>query len=79
MFHACLTPVVQFCKISSGCQIQQEEALKDFTIVYGDDERRQDTTTQSRADIRELKLKGQTMHVDTLRRLIPSNTAKWQM
>lgn len=32
---------------------------------------------KTREDVRELKQKGQLMHIDALKRLVPSNTAKW--
>ena len=66
----------QFCKISACSNVQSAE-LPDFTIVYGDDARRIDSTTKTRSDVRDLKLKGQLMHIDTLKRLVPSNTMKW--
>lgn len=66
----------QFCKISA-CSSIQSEHLPDFTIVFGDNARRVDTTAKTRSDIRDLKLKGQLMHIETLKRLIPSNTMKW--
>jgi len=53
------------------------EELGDFTVVMPDGVVRIDTTSQNRRDVRELKLKGHAMHIDTLRKLIPSNTAKW--
>lgn len=71
------TDLGKFCKISAACTISHEH-LPDYTIIYGRNERRIDTTVQSREDIKALKIKGHLMQIDNLKRLIPSNTAKWQ-
>ncbi|KAH0293124.1 trimeric LpxA-like protein [Aureobasidium namibiae CBS 147.97] len=68
--------VGKFCKITASSSIQSEN-LPDFTIVYGGNARRIDTTAKNRPDVRDLKLKGQVMHIETLKRLVPSNTMKW--
>ncbi|TIA04824.1 trimeric LpxA-like protein [Aureobasidium pullulans] len=68
--------VGKFCKMTASSSIQSEN-LPDFTIVYGENARRTDATTKTRSDVRDLKLKGQLMHIDTLKRLVPSNTMKW--
>ncbi|KAK6006087.1 hypothetical protein QM012_006497 [Aureobasidium pullulans] len=68
--------VGKFCKITASSSIQAE-TLPDFTIVYGGNSRRIDITTKARSDVRDLKLKGQVMHIETLKRLVPSNTMKW--
>ncbi|KEQ94543.1 hypothetical protein AUEXF2481DRAFT_6020 [Aureobasidium subglaciale EXF-2481] len=65
-----------FCKITASSRIQSE-TLPDFTVVYGENARRIDTTTKTRSDVRDLKVKGQLMHIETLKRLVPSNTMKW--
>jgi dynactin-6 len=71
-----LTMRIQFCKITASSSIQSG-SLPDFTIVYGGNSRRIDTTARTRPDVRDLKLKGQMMHIETLKRLVPSNTMKW--
>lgn len=80
IFYICtivvLTWKLKFCKITASASIQSEH-LPDFTIVYGDNARRIDTTTKTRSDVRDLKLKGQSMQIETLKRLVPSNTMKW--
>lgn len=80
IFYICLTVVLtlglKFCKITASSNIRSEN-LPDFTIVYGGNARRIDTTTKTRSDVRDLKLKGQAMHIETLKRLVPSNTMKW--
>ncbi|GAM87878.1 hypothetical protein ANO11243_059060 [Dothideomycetidae sp. 11243] len=68
----------QFCKISAFSKLASNEALPNFTVVMDDGLHRIDQTTLTRSDIQQLKLKGQKMHLDTLRRLIPTNIAKWQ-
>ncbi|KAI5196745.1 hypothetical protein E4T38_08334 [Aureobasidium subglaciale] len=46
------------------------QTLPDFTVVYGENARRIDTTTKTRSDVRDLKVKGQLMHIETLKRLL---------
>ena len=47
--------------------------MEDFTVIYGDGMRRVD-----RAGIEDLKLKMVGRHTEVLRKLIPSNPAKFQ-
>lgn len=49
------------------------EVLPDFTVVYGNGERRID-----RSGVEELKMRMNGKHVEVLRKLIPSNLAKFQ-
>ncbi|KAF1351072.1 trimeric LpxA-like protein [Delphinella strobiligena] len=67
--------VGKFCKISSLCNVFDE--LPDYTIVFGEGSRRIDATVKARSDVRDLKIKGHMMHIETLKRLVPSNTSKW--
>ncbi|KAL1297315.1 hypothetical protein AAFC00_004866 [Neodothiora populina] len=67
--------VGKHCKISALCNIYDE--VPDYTVVFGENTRRIDTTSKSRADIRDLKIKSHHLHIETLKRLIPSNAAKW--
>ncbi|KAF2220869.1 trimeric LpxA-like protein [Elsinoe ampelina] len=71
------TQLGQFCKITPKCTLPRGTVLPDFTVVLEKGHQRLDTTTSSRRDIQDLKIKGQAMHVDTLKRLIPSSIAKW--
>ncbi|KAF4554869.1 Hypothetical protein D9617_3g019380 [Elsinoe fawcettii] len=71
------TQLGKFCKIAPKCTLSRGTALPDFTVLLDAGHSRIDTTTSSRRDIQDLKIKGQVMHVDTLKRLIPSNIAKW--
>lgn len=75
------TKALQFCAIAPAIIIPAETVLQDFTIVYGPSatDRRLDTTTQSHPEIRERKRKGHALHIETLKKLIPSNIAKWQL
>jgi len=58
--------------------VTEGTAVPDYTVVLDADRSRIDRTTASREDIRQLRIKGQSMTVEVLRRLIPTNIAKWQ-
>jgi dynactin-6 len=55
------------------CVIAPGEIVPDFTVVYGYSQRRID-----KSGIEDLKLKLVARQVDVLRKLIPSNPAKFQ-
>ncbi|PNS16641.1 hypothetical protein CAC42_4605 [Sphaceloma murrayae] len=67
----------QFCKVTPLCHLEKGTIVPDFSVIMDQNSSRIDLTAVGREDIQSLKLKGQEMHVDTLRRLIPSNIAKW--
>ncbi|KAF2153892.1 hypothetical protein K461DRAFT_292593 [Myriangium duriaei CBS 260.36] len=68
----------KFCKIAPSTKLANGTILSDYTVLFESGQTRTDQTTATRDDVQQLKLKGQTMHVETLRRLIPTNVAKWQ-
>jgi dynactin-6 len=53
--------------------VAENDVLPDYTVVYGDGQRRQDNS-----DVDELKIRMVERQVEVLRKLIPSNIAKWQ-
>ncbi|KAF3018464.1 hypothetical protein E8E14_007969 [Neopestalotiopsis sp. 37M] len=61
------------CTITAKSIIQPGETVPDNTVVYANGSRRLD-----RRDIAELKFRGQTRQIEVLRRLIPSNPAKFK-
>lgn len=68
----------QFCKVAPACTVSRGEHLVDFAFFSKDGKHRIDHTTASRPGVQQLKLQGQAMHIDTLRKLIPTNIARWQ-
>jgi dynactin-6 len=58
--------------------VRAEEVLADYTVLYGDDKRRINRTMLDNSEVREAKNKGQQMHLDLLRKLIPDASAKWR-
>lgn len=52
--------------------------LPDFTVVYGNNQRRLDQTLVNHAENREAKHKAQIMHVELLRKLLVDASAKWR-
>jgi len=61
------------CKIGALCEVAEGEIVEDFTVIYSDGMRRVD-----RAGIEDLKLKMVGRQTEVLRKLIPSNPAKFQ-
>ncbi len=65
--------VRQHCKIGPLCTVDDSEVVPDYTVIYGSGLRRVD-----HSGVEDLKLKMVGRQVDVLRRLIPSNHAKFQ-
>ncbi|KAG0648724.1 Dynactin subunit 6 [Hyphodiscus hymeniophilus] len=61
------------CKIGSMCEVADGEVIPDFTVIYSNGLRRIDAS-----GIENLKLKMVGRQVDVLRKLIPTNLAKFQ-
>ncbi len=63
----------QHCKIGPLCEVAEGEVLPDFTVIYGNGSRRID-----KSGAEDLKMKMIARQVEVLRKLIPSNLAKFQ-
>ncbi|KAH9907137.1 trimeric LpxA-like protein [Xylariomycetidae sp. FL2044] len=62
------------CKVGKGAKLGQPwEEIPDFTVVYSNGTRRLD-----KRGVTDLKNKAQARQIEVLRRLIPSNPAKFQ-
>ncbi|KAK9770251.1 putative Trimeric LpxA-like protein [Seiridium cardinale] len=61
------------CTITAKSVVQPGEVLPDYTVLYTNGTRRTD-----RREINELKNKAQAREIEVLRRLIPSNPAKFK-
>lgn len=57
--------------------MKDNEELPDYTVVYGDDQRRLNTTLADNPEVREAKQKGQTMQIELLKNVIP-DSPKWR-
>jgi dynactin-6 len=55
------------------CAIADGEIVPDFTVVYGNGMRRSDSS-----GVEDLKLKMVARQIEVLKKLIPSNLAKFQ-
>lgn len=64
---------MQHCKIGPLCEVAEGEVLPDFTVIYGNGLRRLD-----KSGVEDMKLKMVDRQVEVLRKLIPSNLAKFQ-
>ena len=72
----CLPPLCsahQHCTLTPQTIVQPGEEIPDFTVVYSNGTRRLD-----RRGISELKNKMQARQIEVLKKLIPSNPAKFQ-
>lgn len=67
----------QYCTISAHCTVPANTHLPDYTVVYSGSERRTDTTLQTRPEVLEMKAAFHTKQLDTFRKLLPNNLAKW--
>jgi dynactin-6 len=67
----------RWCRVTPSNEVRPGEQIKDFTVVYGDGQRRLNKTLMENAEVREAKHKGQEMQVQLLKRLIPNASAKW--
>ncbi|CZR57123.1 uncharacterized protein PAC_07012 [Phialocephala subalpina] len=61
------------CKIGPLCEVAEGEVLPDFTVIFGNGMRRIDNS-----GVEDLKMKMVARQVEVLRKLIPSNIAKFQ-
>lgn len=61
------------CKIGPMCEVAEGEIVPDFTVIYGNGTRRLD-----KSGVEDLNLRMVGRQVDVLRKLIPSNPAKFQ-
>jgi len=61
------------CKIGPLCEVREGEVIPDYTVLYGNGLRRLD-----KSGVEDLKLKMVARQVEVLRKLIPSNLAKFQ-
>jgi dynactin-6 len=69
----CWSDTSKHCKIGPLCEIAEGEIVPDFTVVYGNGMRRLDSS-----GVEDLKLKMVARQIEVLKRLIPSNPAKFQ-
>lgn len=68
-----LADSTQFCKIGALCRVAENEIIPDYTVLFGENRRRTDTS-----DIDDLKLKLVSRQAEVLRKLVSGNLAKWQ-
>jgi dynactin-6 len=68
-----LTCASQHCILSPKSVIQPGEVVPDFTVIYSNGMRRLD-----KRGVTDLKNKAQAWQIEVLRKLIPSNPAKFQ-
>ncbi|KXJ88524.1 transferase hexapeptide domain-containing protein [Microdochium bolleyi] len=63
----------KYCTLTPRSTVPPGERIPDFTVVFSNGSRRQDSRR-----VAELQHKTQARQIDVLRRLIPSNPAKFQ-
>lgn len=68
---------LQHCKISPLSEIAADEQLPDYTVVFGDNQRRHNQTMADNAEVRDAKRRGQELHIEMLKKLIPNASHKW--
>ena len=65
--------VAQFCKIGPLCSVSDGEILPDFTVIYGNNERRRE-----KPGLEGLRMGTLEKQLEVERRLIPSQPAKFR-
>ncbi|KAF2104351.1 transferase hexapeptide domain protein [Rhizodiscina lignyota] len=66
------------CTISACSVVPPGETVPDYTVIYGNNQRRLNKSLQSTPVILDIKSKGHEKQLNVLQRLVPSNLAKWQ-
>jgi dynactin-6 len=69
--------VGRFCRLTPTETVRAGEQVGDFTVAFGDGQRRRDKTMEGSEDSRAQRVKAQEKHVEMLKRLIPDGKAKW--
>ncbi|KAJ4295585.1 hypothetical protein N0V90_007598 [Kalmusia sp. IMI 367209] len=67
----------KFCTVSAHCIVPANANIPDYTVVYCGTEHRVDKTLQLRPEVQDMKTSFHAKQLDTFRRLIPNNIAKW--
>lgn len=67
----------RFCTIGAHCTVPANTQLPDYTVLYGVSERRIDRTLQMRPEVLEMKTAFHAKQLDTFKKLLPNNVAKW--
>jgi dynactin-6 len=69
----------RWCKVAPLCEIRALEVLDDYTVVFGEGQKRRrvDVAARDKKEIRDAKLKGMEMERELLKGLIVDNKIKW--
>ena len=68
----------QYCKITSFASLPPNSTLSDYTVVYGQNQRRKDTSLMTEDGlVKEIKAMAHQKQLKGFEKLIPSNLAKW--
>jgi dynactin 6 len=65
--------IPQYCTISPRTTIAPGEAVPDYTVVFSNGQQRRD-----KRDVADIRTRAQARQLEVLRKLIPSNPAKFQ-
>ena len=65
--------LLQHCTLTANSTVAAGEVIPDYTVIYSNGLRRVD-----KRGVSDLKNKAQARQIDVLRRMIPSNPAKFQ-
>lgn len=72
------THFYQNCTIGASSVVPPAQNVPDYTVIYGNNQRRMNRSLQTTQVMREIKAKGHEKQLNILQRLVPSNLAKWQ-
>lgn len=69
--------VGKWCKIAPLCEVREKEVLEDYTVVFGNGQKRTDVVLKEGKDVRDMKARGRDKEVELLKTLIPDASIKW--
>jgi len=69
--------VGRFCRLTPTEVVVAGETVEDFTVVFGEGQRRRDRTLVGSEEIQRQRVKAQEKHVEMLKKLIVDGKSKW--
>lgn len=67
-----------WCTVAPHCAIKGEEVLEDYTVIFGDGQRRVDSMVRDRREVRDARIQNREKEIALLKTLIPDASGKWK-
>jgi dynactin-6 len=69
--------VGRFCRLTPTKVVRAREEVEDFTVVFGEGQRRRDRTLVGSEEIQKQRVRAQEKHVEMLKKLVVDGKSKW--